>query len=572
MDRLNSTLTNLDGLVNVTNVEGFLRIESNPALQNVDGLTNLRAVGDYFYIENNDAISNLDGLDNLASVAATLMIYDNDSLREVDGLANLESLGNLFIAYNADLRNLDGFSNLTNVGYVAVASNINLGSVSGLGGLSSVGSHFAIENNDTLSNVDGLQGLTSVGDYLIISFNDALRDLDGLAGLTEVVGHLVTRGNAQLAKCQGLAKVLGWPSGPDLVGGSVVINSNSPGCNSVSALLSSVSGPTQTAITAHSRDRGDLLLYFSQSTTDDTAFPITGYQATCSGEGIDTYSAPYPYLQILDNAPIENTIRVSGVDGFEKTAFEPEVEVDIHILHSDPSDLYITLTTPEGTELVLWDQTYADGAEIEGTFPIDLNPVTAFDNILTENLDGQWRIGIEDQAVGPIVREGELIFWGLRIYESGTFFGGPSSPIEVVGLGRGRDYTCTVAPETALGVGPVSPPYTANVPYELPTTPVIRSADHEDETIRLIVSVGDDGGAAITGYTATCTDGTNTYTGTSTSSPITVSGLTNDVAYTCTVTATNSVGTSSASAATDPITPEATAIGLPIWLLYQATQ
>ena len=81
-----------------------------------------------------------------------------------------------------------------------------------------------------------------------------------------------------------------------------------------------------------------------------------------------------------------------------------------------------------------------------------------------------------------------------------------------------------------------------------------------------------DGGTDITGHEATCTDGTNTFTGASTSSPIIVSGLTNDVAYTCTVTAANSVGTSSASAATAPITPEATATGLPIWLLYQATQ
>jgi len=94
----------------------------------------------------------------------------------------------------------------------------------------------------------------------------------------------------------------------------------------------------------------------------------------------------------------------------------------------------------------------------------------------------------------------------------------------------------------------------------------------EDGKIILTVSVSDNGGTDITGYEATCTDGTNTFTGTSTSSPITVSGLTNDVAYTCTVTATNSVGTSSPSAATDPITPEETATGLPIWLLYQATQ
>ena len=105
-----------------------------------------------------------------------------------------------------------------------------------------------------------------------------------------------------------------------------------------------------------------------------------------------------------------------------------------------------------------------------------------------------------------------------------------------------------------------------------PSTPIIVATDFGDGEIVLWVSVGDDGGTDITGYEATCTDGTDTFTGTSTSSPITVSGLTNDVAYTCTVTATNSVGTSSASAATDLITPEEASTGLPIWLLYQATQ
>ena len=107
---------------------------------------------------------------------------------------------------------------------------------------------------------------------------------------------------------------------------------------------------------------------------------------------------------------------------------------------------------------------------------------------------------------------------------------------------------------------------------ESPSSPVVTLTDYEDGKIILTVSVSDNGGAEITRYEATCADGTNTYTGTSTSSPITVSGLTNGVAYTCTVTATNSVGTSSASAATAPITPEESTDSLPIWLLYKASQ
>ena len=69
------------------------------------------------------------------------------------------------------------------------------------------------------------------------------------------------------------------------------------------------------------------------------------------------------------------------------------------------------------------------------------------------------------------------------------------------------------------------------------------------------------GGAAITSYTATCSssDGGATGTGTGLSSPLAVGGLTNGRIYTCSVTAANSAGTSSASAASNSITPQATA-------------
>ncbi len=63
------------------------------------------------------------------------------------------------------------------------------------------------------------------------------------------------------------------------------------------------------------------------------------------------------------------------------------------------------------------------------------------------------------------------------------------------------------------------------------------------------------GGATITGYTVTSSP--SGFTGTGSSSPITVTGLTNGTAYTFTVTATNSAGTGSASAASNSVTPKA---------------
>jgi hypothetical protein len=63
-------------------------------------------------------------------------------------------------------------------------------------------------------------------------------------------------------------------------------------------------------------------------------------------------------------------------------------------------------------------------------------------------------------------------------------------------------------------------------------------------------------GSPITGYTVTSNPGN--FTGTGTSSPITVSGLANGTPYTFTVTATNGIGTSAASAASNAVTPRTT--------------
>ncbi|PTA49088.1 hypothetical protein C9I43_15610 [Shewanella morhuae] len=63
------------------------------------------------------------------------------------------------------------------------------------------------------------------------------------------------------------------------------------------------------------------------------------------------------------------------------------------------------------------------------------------------------------------------------------------------------------------------------------------------------------GGAVITGYTVTASPGG--ITGTGAASPIAVTGLTNGVSYTFTVTATNAAGTGGASAASGAITPAA---------------
>jgi hypothetical protein len=86
----------------------------------------------------------------------------------------------------------------------------------------------------------------------------------------------------------------------------------------------------------------------------------------------------------------------------------------------------------------------------------------------------------------------------------------------------------------------------------LPGTPMVTGVTSGDAQVSVAFTPpASTGGTAIIGYSATC--GTVTVTGTA--SPIVVSPLTNGVAVTCTVKATNSVGTGLASMPSNNVTP-----------------
>jgi YHYH protein/Fibronectin type III domain len=96
----------------------------------------------------------------------------------------------------------------------------------------------------------------------------------------------------------------------------------------------------------------------------------------------------------------------------------------------------------------------------------------------------------------------------------------------------------------------------------VPGAPTIGAATAGDAGASIAFTApSSDGGATITGYTATCTGGTAAVTGTATASPVSVSGLTNGTAYSCSVTAANSAGTGAASGSVSVTPVAATASG-----------
>jgi hypothetical protein len=88
----------------------------------------------------------------------------------------------------------------------------------------------------------------------------------------------------------------------------------------------------------------------------------------------------------------------------------------------------------------------------------------------------------------------------------------------------------------------------------VPDAPTIGTATAGDTQVSVsFVAPASNGGSVITSYTVTSDPGS--LTGTGTASPIIVTGLTNGTPYTFTVTATNSAGTSIASAVSNSVTP-----------------
>lgn len=127
---------------------------------------------------------------------------------------------------------------------------------------------------------------------------------------------------------------------------------------------------------------------------------------------------------------------------------------------------------------------------------------------------------------------------------------GTNSPIRVTSLVNGVTYACSVTAGNAEGNSLASG--TANVvpAPTVPGVPTLLRLIPGDNSMKVLFSPpADNGGAAITGYEASCqgSDGVH-FSPIGSQSPLTVGGLAKGLSYTCSIKAINGIGVSSASA------------------------
>ena len=136
---------------------------------------------------------------------------------------------------------------------------------------------------------------------------------------------------------------------------------------------------------------------------------------------------------------------------------------------------------------------------------------------------------------------------------------GPTSPILVSGLSSGKTYTCSVVATNGVGSGLASSASNTVIP-SLPTVPGVPTLVRfvpANGTMKVLFSPpSTDGGLPIVSYTASCSNGSQVFSVTGNTSPLIITGLSNGTSYTCSISASNSSGTSESSeTVTKKVTP-----------------
>lgn len=146
-----------------------------------------------------------------------------------------------------------------------------------------------------------------------------------------------------------------------------------------------------------------------------------------------------------------------------------------------------------------------------------------------------------------------------QVYSGSSLIGtatGSSSPLTVTGLPNNTVYSVSVYATNSIGNGPTQNSWPYIKTPSAPAAPTIGTATLVGSNVSVsFTAPTTNNGSAVTSYIVTSSPGG--FTGTGSTSPITVSGLAATTSYTFSVQAVNIVGTGPASAASNSVTTPA---------------
>jgi len=130
----------------------------------------------------------------------------------------------------------------------------------------------------------------------------------------------------------------------------------------------------------------------------------------CDNQVDGTYTNTDGPIVMSDEDMVTSTITIAD------NGHMNEVDVEVHVTHADTSELVVTLTGPDGTEVVLHN--HGSGADINTTYDAQTAPASGSMSSFLDNGDdmqGTWTLTIEDDNNGMGSGEsGTLVSWSVK--------------------------------------------------------------------------------------------------------------------------------------------------------------
>ncbi len=203
-----------------------------PEISNLDGLLGITHINGSLIIEENQNLIDFTGLDSLSHIEEGLILNGNLEIIDFSGFEKLEFVGvlesqfglgfpfayernviapSILVRDNKKLLNFNGFQNLQEVSTIVVSENPSLVNFNGFESLKETGGMLIIWDNPSLENLTGLQDLERIGSgtytwstgvyetnsnvSVLINQNKLLTNISGLNNLTSTEGSITVKDN-----------------------------------------------------------------------------------------------------------------------------------------------------------------------------------------------------------------------------------------------------------------------------------------------------------------------------------------------------------------------------------------
>ena len=321
-------------------------------------------------------------------------------------------------------------------------------------------------------------------------------------------------------------------------------------------------GPLQPpALQSITPGNGKLALNITPPSSGPTPDGYWGYCGRSAGQVSHSLMSPIS----IAASGVTNSYLAPTID--DERYVVGNVTGSVNISHQWRGELELKLFSPSGRSSTLWTGDELDsGTSLSFSFSnSDFNGDYA---------SGVWRLQIEDRVTGD---GGTLNDWNLAFNTREEFSGqselGSDSKVTIYFLTNGETYNCyaTSSLNTASGYDQSGASNSRSaVVGGAPGKPTI-SVEPEDKTALVSVNSVATGGLDITQYEGVCQSSQGARTSSSANKTIEVTPLTNGLGYLCKARARNQQGWGPYSDE-EKVRPEEQASGgLPIWLLYVAT-